>query len=379
MNAARAGVRGALLLALGLSLALLAACDVPRPPVEQLTPVVGSATRTPVVDPNAPTPTPAPMTDPPTGHIWFVRGGRVWRAGPDGSGAMAVSTSTATEPPVPSPDGATVAFISDRKLIALDAAGGGERTLVEGDLSPRQRPAWSPDGKLIGYFTVNPQVAGEEAAWSIPAAGGAPSRLIALHGRGDWRGPSFERVVVWTNDQRRVAVSGPAGPIYIIPLDPSAGDAKTVNGGEPDWSTDNRTLLLAETLTGAIALNDVVTDDYQPYRNETRLDGTRLGDYAQAPYPRFNADASLILYRAQGSDGGPAVAVRARGGAEQLLVPGDNGAWAPDAEWIVYETGGVAPADGGQNWQPSGLARVRADGSGQANVLSDGQWPAWSK
>ncbi|HUS14010.1 MAG TPA: hypothetical protein VM536_03235, partial [Chloroflexia bacterium] len=98
----------------------LAACDVPRPPVEQLTPIVGSATRTPAPDPNAPPPTLAPMTLPATGRLWFLRGGHVWTAAADGSGARAMSASPATSPPVPAPDGSAVAFLSDRKVVLLD-------------------------------------------------------------------------------------------------------------------------------------------------------------------------------------------------------------------------------------------------------------------
>src|SRR5438093_12182312 len=206
---------------------LLAGCDVPKPPVEQLTPVVGSATRTPQYDPNARTPTLAPLTRPATGRLWFLRGGHVWTSAPDGSGARAVSPDAATSPPVPSPDGAIVAFFSARKLVLLDAAGGRERTLVQDDLSPDQRPAWSPDGRLLAYFTEDPARYGDEIAWTVPAAGGPPSRLTVLPEAGLREGPLFERVVRWTRDMRRVAVSGAMGLITVIPLDPTAGDLKT--------------------------------------------------------------------------------------------------------------------------------------------------------
>ena len=360
---------------------LLVACDVPRPPAEALTPVVGSATRTPkVIDPNVPTATPAPMTLPATGRLWFLRGGVLWTAAPDGSGAKAVSQTQATSPPVPNGAGTQVAYLSARKLILLDVASGQETTLIEADMSPVQRPSWSPDDKQIAYFTEDAGQYGSEIVWAIPAAGGPPQRVTELKDGGYRSGPTFEHVASWAGDGRRLAVSGPMGPIHILPLAQTAGDPKVVNGGEPTWSTDNRTMLFTETLNGALALQDVVSDDFQPYINEKRLDGTRLGQYAQAPFPRFNADASLILYRAQGGDGAPAVAIRARAdGSEQLFLPGNNASWAPDGQWLVYETGALVAADLGQNWQPQGLARVRADGSGQTDVLSDASWPAWSK
>ncbi|MGI8586160.1 MAG: hypothetical protein ACR2M0_00520 [Chloroflexia bacterium] len=362
-----------------LPLALLAACDVPAPPVEQLTPIVGSSTKTPV-DPGVPTATAAPMTLPPTGRLWFLRGGHVWTAAPDGSGAHAASASAALSPPVPSPDGSKVAFLGDHKLLLLDVASGQEQALVVSDMSPDQRPAWSPNGRLVAYFTLAASPVGDEIAWSMPVAGGTPSRITSLHSPGERQGPTFERCIAWTPDMRRLAVSGETGPIQVIPLDVTAGNPQTVAGGEPSWSTDNRNLLYTETMNGAIALDDVVADDFQPYRNERRLVGVRLQDHAQAPLPRFNADASLILYRASSADGSPAVAVRLRAdGSEQLFVPGNNGAWAPDGQWIVYETGTLRPSETGQEWQPTGLARVRADGSGQSPVLSDASWPAWGK
>jgi len=379
MNRGRVRRPPAAWLLLVLLPAVLAGCDVPKPPVEQLTPVIGSTTRTPQIL-DGPTATAVPMTLPPTGRLWFLRGGHVWTSAPDGSQAALVSPSPASSPPVPSPDGTRVAFFSGRQLVVIDAASRHAQTLVTDDMAVPQRPAWAPTGRLLAYFTQDPAHYGDEIVWSIPATGGRAGRITVLHAGGYGAGPSFERVIAWTPDMRRIAVSGPRGPILVLPLDSTAGDPSTVNGGEPQWSLDNRNVLYAETLNGAIALDDVVADDFQPYRNELRLDGIRLQEHAQGPLPRFNADASLILYRATSADGHPAIAVRARtDGSEQLFVPGNNAAWAPDGQWIVYEIGVLTQTETGPAWQPQGLARVRADGSGQAPVLVDGQWPAWGK
>ncbi len=366
---------------LGLFVGLfVVACDVPKPPLEQLTPVIGSTTRTPVLQSNGPTPTPAPLTLAPTGRLWFVRGGRVWTAAPDGSGARVVSTSPATAPPAPAPDGAHVAFISNRKLLLLDTASGAETTLAEGAPAPRQRPNWSPDGRQIGYFTLDAQTMGAEIAWAVPVAGGPAVVITRITSGSEAVGPSFEQGITWAGDMRRVAVSGPAGPIQVLPLD-STANPLTVFGGEPDWSPDFRTLLLTETLNGALVLHDTVTDDRQPYRNEKTRDGTRLNDTAaEGPLPRFNGAGSLILYRAQSDDKSPAVGVRARDGSEYLFLPTANHAnWAPDGQWIVYETGGLVQGETFPAWQPTGIARIRADGSGQAGVLPDAGAPAWSR
>jgi len=366
---------------LGLFVLLfVVACDVPKPPPEQLTPAIGSVTRTPLFASDGPTPTPEPLTLPPTGRLWFVRGGRVWTAAPDGSGVRAVSTSPATAPPAPAPDGAHVAFLSDRKLLLLDSATGAETTLAEGTMATRQQPTWSPDGRQIGYFTLDTAVMGTEIAWAVPPAGGPPVVLTRVSGHDGSLGPSFQRSITWAGDMRRVAVSGPEGPIQVLPLD-STANPLTVFGGDPDWSPDFRTLLLAETLTGALVLHDTVSDDRQPYRNEKTRDGTRLNDEAaEGPLPRFNGSGSLILYRAQSDDKSPAVGVRARDGSEFLFLPSaDHATWAPDGQWIVYETGGLVAGRTFPTWQPNGITRIRADGSGQAAVLPAAAAPAWSR
>ncbi len=373
----RVGFAGLALLAL-CGLGLLAGCDVPKPPLEQLTPVLGAETPT-ILPAGAPTYTPVPMTLPPTGRIWFLRGGHVWTSAPDGSGARQMSADASDSAPAPSRDGSHVAFFSGRKLQVIDVATDQVRTVVSATLSTVQRPAWSPDGRLLAYFTDDPATAGDEIAWSVPLAGGPPSRITVLHNEGFPQGPTFEQVICWTDDMRRIAVSGAMGPIYVIPLDVTAGDPLTVNGGEPEWSPDNRNLLYTETMNGAIAIYDVVGDSFAPFRSEKRLDGTRLGDYAQGPWPRFNAATQLILYRAQGDNHVPAVAVRGRDSSEQLFLPGNNPAWAPDGQWIVYETGGLQQTENGLQWQAKGIARIRADGSGQTDIVSDAAWPAWSK
>src|SRR5438477_8448740 len=84
--------------------ALAVGCDVPAPPGELRAPTVTPALRgTPV----APTPAPPPPTLAANGggYIWFVRGGTLWLAEPDGDNPVQKSTQPVDSPPVPSPDG----------------------------------------------------------------------------------------------------------------------------------------------------------------------------------------------------------------------------------------------------------------------------------
>jgi Tol biopolymer transport system component len=251
--------------------------------------------------------------------------------------------------------------------------------VAAGLLANRQRLAWSPDGTQVAYF-VQGDTVGLEQVFAVAADGsGAPREMARFTERGYRAGPTFERVAAWSPDGRRFAVSGVYGPIRVQPLAGSAGDPFTVNGGEPDWGPNSRYLLYTESLNGGLAVFDAVGAVATPFVNEKREVGTRLGEYAQGPGPRFAPDGSRILYRSRTGDGSPAVAVRTVGGVEELYLPGNNPAWSPDGAWIVFETGVLRDTDVGRAWQATGLAKVRLDGSDLAQILQDGSLPAWGR
>jgi Tol biopolymer transport system component len=364
-------------------LALLAACDVPAPPPELRAPTVTPAYIGPKVTPtNAP---PTPTVDPNgSGHIWFVRQGMLWVANADGTNAAPRSRRPITGTPAPAPDGRLVAFLSQSQLVVLDTVSGSERVVADDPgMANRQELSWSPDGRLIAYFTVgglNAENLTTEPVWTVPADGSAaPKQLLTLKVTGYTQGPSFARIARWSPDGRRFAASSIYGPIQVIPLSVTAGDPFVVSGGEPDWSPDSRFLLFTQSLSGGLALFDVVGVASTPFTNEKREVGTRLAGEGAGPGAQFSPDGTQILYRSRTPDGSPAVAVRDLTGAEGLYLPGNNPVWSPDGAWIVFETGEATPTAFGLDWQSSGLARVRLDGSNMAQILQDGQMPAWSR
>jgi hypothetical protein len=90
--------------------------------------------------------------------------------------------------PAWSPDGARLAFISDRangwEIYVYDFASGGTRQLTDCAANCRF-PAWSPDGRFVAYHaTTGPTTAEAESIWVAPAQGGAAQLLVSGAGAG---------------------------------------------------------------------------------------------------------------------------------------------------------------------------------------------------
>src|SRR5436190_7398295 len=153
------------------------------------------------------------------------------------------------------------------------------------------------------------------------------------------------------------------------------GDTHEIIGGEPDWSPDNGTIVYAETLNGALSIYYVLASGATPFRNEQRLVGTRLGEYAQGPGPRWSPASTgtysdLIAYRSASGQGEPRVSIRQRYGKELSALPSltNNPSWSPSGDTLVVETGTVKNDSLGPKWSPEGLAIARVSLTGDQQV-----------
>jgi Tol biopolymer transport system component len=381
-----------------LCIVLLVGCDVPSPPPELPTATPGSqnpeslasnprSTQVPLTPERGFTPLAAPP-----GHIYFVRASGSWSVSPDGSGESRLSDLPPSNPPVPSPDGSLVAFTSGNGLYVIPSSGGAPSKLAEAALPENQRLGWAPDGSIVGYISEDTAAPGRENAWTVPVKAGSSTLLTTLEQGAPGRGPAYERSVLWSPDGKWVTVAGLNNPMRLLrwPLSTSrADDMRDIPGGEPDWSPDSRTIVYAETLNGALSIYYVVAAGATPFRNEQQLVGTRLGEYAQGPGPRWSpassgSDSDLIAYRSRSPDGEPRVSIRQRWGKELAPLPGpsNNPSWSPSGDRLVVETGYVKAGTFGEKWTPDGLAIAGISLSGQHSVTSlvkDGWWPAWGK
>lgn len=94
--------------------------------------------------------------------------------------------------PAWSPDGARLAFMSDRnggwEIYVYDFASGSTRQLTECAVNCRF-PAWSPDGRAVAYHaTTGATTAEAESIWVVAVQGGAAQLLVtgAGAGRATW-------------------------------------------------------------------------------------------------------------------------------------------------------------------------------------------------
>ncbi|MEV6874265.1 VWA domain-containing protein [Amycolatopsis sp. NPDC051128] len=88
-----------------------------------------------------------------------------------------------------SPDGATLAFQNDNRLICAAAADGGPGRVLVQNAGWVDNPAWSPDGALVAFDSSPGE--SRPGIQVVPAAGGAPALLIA--GPGGASQPAFQR------------------------------------------------------------------------------------------------------------------------------------------------------------------------------------------
>lgn len=154
-----------------------------------------------------------------------------------------------------SPDGKSIAFLRWRtpdnwtEVGAADtymvSAEGGEprRVTLEADLFCSSPVLWSPDGKLLAYFSRDKEDSSEGALKVIPPNGGEPTVVARV------QKIFANKEMAWSPDSKRIAWNAPENKIKIVSLDdgsieeivPDLQDVKLIY--HLDWSPDGKTLV----------------------------------------------------------------------------------------------------------------------------------------
>ena len=171
-----------------------------------------------------------------------------------------------------SPDGRSVAFVSDRGGefgIWVSLLRSGSLVRITGDRNLKARPRWSPDGQRIAYARLNE--GGLWDIWIVPALGGTPRRIL-----------TSASDPAWSPDGRLLAYANHATNTLWI-ADSSGANSRAVTQPEaplghaqPSFSHDGRQLAFVRRLGGPRAELAVVGLSNGSIRRLTESDAGAL-------------------------------------------------------------------------------------------------------
>jgi serine/threonine protein kinase len=247
--------------------------------------------------------------------------------------------------PTFSPDGETIAYVSDRTgnfEIFLKQVSGGPDVNVTNNPADDVQPAFSPDGKQVAFVSTR-------------------------ESRRDLRYENF-------------GVPATGGDVWVMPA--LGGNARRIaeSGNFPSWSSDGSTIVYMgggdfnkKIYRVSAAGGEASEIPLQHASNTSRGGGRYL------LFPSLSPDGRWLLFETTGG----AFVVESGGGEAKYIGNGRRPVWAPDGRSIVYSTG-----EAGKNsslWKlPFSTAKGTAEGRGepltvgispntQASVAGDGR------
>ncbi len=179
------------------------------------------------------------------------------------SRTMQLTTSVGLDSyPAFSPDGASIAYSSDRsgsfEIYIKQFAPGSREIQITSDGEQNFQPAWSPDGKLIAYHSRH-----RGGIWLVAALGGLTRQLTAFGSRPAWSrdGQMIAFQSYGLPDLSQAAFGAmPPSTLWAVPANGGAPRQITQVGkpsgghGAPAWSPDGKRIVF---VTNDIGLSEV--------------------------------------------------------------------------------------------------------------------------
>lgn len=164
--------------------------------------------------------------------------------------------------PAFSPDGASIAYSSDRnghfEIYIKPLAPGGREIQITSDGEQNFQPAWSPDGQMIVYYSRH-----RGGIWVVPAMGGLTKQLTEFGSRPAWSrdGQMIAFQSYGLPDLSQAAFGAmPPSTLWAVPANGGAPRPITQVGkpsgghGAPAWSPDGKRIVF---VTNDIGLSEV--------------------------------------------------------------------------------------------------------------------------
>ncbi|MDQ6802488.1 MAG: PDZ domain-containing protein [Acidobacteriota bacterium] len=134
-----------------------------------------------------------------------------------------------------SPSGARAAFEFRGEIVTIPMEKGDDRNLTQSVSANDRNPIWSPDGKLIAYFTDE---SGENELRIAPQDGKGAVRNIKMNGAG------FYRDINWSPDGTKISYQDNSSSLYLLDVASGAStklESNTMQGDiDQAWSPDSK-------------------------------------------------------------------------------------------------------------------------------------------
>ena len=259
----------------------------------------------------------------------LVAGLAVWRFGPVWTPHSAMHFSAVTNfagvqaQPAFSPDGRSVAFVSNRDghyNIYVGLISGGSLVQVTNDANLKKRPEWSPDGTTLAYAQLNRS--GLWDIWEVAALGGTARRVILNATDPAWS-PSGRELAYENLTDDTIWISGTSGE-NARPLTTASGLHET----EPRFSPDGGQIAFCAQSDGPYSELEVVDLGSRRARELTQLSALALSP-AWSPDGRYIYFASsrggaMNIWKISASGGEPEQITAGQGDDAQLDVSADG-------------------------------------------------------